>query len=310
MSLSSFRAAVIQSAPVAFDVGGTLVRIAEQAEIAAQRGARLAVWPEAFLGGYPKGSDFGIRLGARSAEGREAFQRYFEAAIEVPGPVIGRLGEIAERHRMEMMIGVVERDGGTLYCTTVLIGSDGILRGKHRKLVPTALERCVWGRGDGSTLMVEDTELGRIGSAICWENYMPLFRASLYAKGVQLYCASTVDDRDVWQSTMRHIAVEGRCFVLSSCQHLRQGDLPSNWSTDFGSEPEDVLIRGGSVIIDPLGEVLAGPIYDEDGVLCAEIDPGALARGRFDLDVSGHYSRGDVFDLTVRESPLGVKFES
>ncbi|MEM6569881.1 MAG: carbon-nitrogen hydrolase family protein [Planctomycetota bacterium] len=293
----------MQSAPVAFDLERTLGRVAERAADAAADGARLAVFPEAFIGGYPKGSDFGIRLGTRSDEGRAAFERYHAGAIEVPGPAVDRLGEIAADHGLEIVIGVVERERGTLYCTALFLGADGALRAKHRKLVPTALERCIWGRGDGSTLSVVDTPLGRIGAAICWENYMPLYRATLFARGVELYCAPTVDDRDVWQATARHIAVEGRCFVLSACQHMRRSDLPSDWKTDAGSAPDDLLIGGGSVIVDPFGEVLAGPVTGEDAVLVADLDPGAITRGRFDLDVSGHYARPDVFDLRVDERP-------
>ena len=293
-----YRAAVIQAAPVALDVDGTLDRVASLTGRAASEGARLVVFPEAFLGGYPKGIDFGIRLGTRSDAGRAAFERYHAAAVEVPGPATERLGAIAAEHGVELVIGVVERDGGTLYCTALFLSADGALRGKHRKLVPTALERCVWGRGDASTLTVVDSPRGRISAAICWENYMPLLRATLYERGVEVYCAPTVDDRDVWQSTMRHVAVEGRCHVLAACQVLRGSDLHA----DLGgaeADPGELLIRGGSVIVDPMGEVLAGPVFEDEAVLVAEIDPGAVVRGRFDLDVSGHYARPDVFDLRV-----------
>lgn len=293
-----FRAAVVQAAPVALDVDATLERVAELTARAARDGARLVVFPEAFLGGYPKGVDFGIRLGTRSDAGRAAFERYHAAAVDVPGPAVDCLGAIAAEHGVELVIGVVERDGGTLYCTALFVGADGSLRGKHRKLVPTALERCVWGRGDASTLTVVDSPRGRISAAICWENYMPLLRATLYARGVEVYCAPTVDDREVWQSTMRHVAVEGRCHVLAACQVLRGADLhPDLGGAD--AAPDELLIRGGSVIVDPMGEVLAGPVHGEEAVLVAEIDPGAVVRGRFDLDVSGHYARPDVFDLRV-----------
>ncbi|MEM9802235.1 MAG: carbon-nitrogen hydrolase family protein [Planctomycetota bacterium] len=293
--------AVVQTAPVLFDAAATVERVASWTEDAAARFAQVVVFPEAFVGGYPKGSDFGIRLGTRSDAGRTAFEQYFDGAIDVPGPETKRLGEIAAEHGVELVVGVVERAGSTLYCTALFIGADGRLRGKHRKLVPTALERCVWGRGDGSTLEVVETPLGRIGAAICWENYMPLLRAALYEKGVELYCAPTVDDRDVWQATLRHIAVEGRCFVLSACQHLRRRDLPEDWATDLADGPDDVLIRGGSAIVDPFGDVVAGPVFGEDALLMASLGPGAITRGRFDLDVTGHYARPDVFDLRVDE---------
>ena len=302
MPNAAYRAAVVQAAPAALDLEGTLERVDELTGRAASEGASLVVFPEAFVGGYPKGVDFGVRLGTRSEAGRAAFERYHAGAVEVPGPAVDRLGGIAARHGVELVIGVVELDGGTLYCTVLFVGPDGELRGKHRKLVPTALERCVWGRGDASTLTVVDSPRGKIGAAICWENYMPLLRAALFERGTEVYCAPTVDDRDVWQATMRHVAVEGRCHVLAACQHMRGRDL----HPDLGGgevAPDEVLIRGGSVIVDPFGEVLAGPVFEEDAVLVAEVDPGAVIRGRFDLDVAGHYARPDVFDLRVLPPP-------
>jgi nitrilase len=194
------------------------------------------------------------------------------------------LGEAARAHGVWLVIGAIERDGGTLYCTVLFFAPDGSLAGKHRKLMPTAMERLIWGFGDGSTLPVIETGFGKIGAVICWENYMPLLRAAMYAKGIQLYCAPTVDDREVWPATMRHIALEGRCFVLSACQ----------WSA---SEK----IGGGSLIVGPLGKVLAGPNYGGECILTAEIDVGETAEGKFDLDVAGHYARPDVFRLEVNE---------
>ena len=291
----AFRAAVVQAAPVRTDTGAyntdaTVAAAEDWIAQAASAGARLVVFPEAYLGGYPKGSDFGIRLGTRSDDGRAAFAQYFAGAIDVPGPEVERLCSAAEAHGVELVMGVIERGGSTLYCTVLYIGADGSLRGKHRKLVPTALERCVWGRGDGSTLLAPETPLGRIGAAICWENYMPLYRMSLYEQGVELYCAPTVDDREVWQATMQHIATEGRSFVFSACQFLD--------STEPGQAP---LIRGGSVIVNPFGQVLAGPVFGEAKVLLADIDPSAVPEGRFDLDVAGHYARPDIFDFRLRE---------
>ena len=176
---------------------------------AARRGANLVVFPEAFVAGYPKGLDFGARLGIRLPEGREDFRRYFESAIDVPGPATEAIGAAASAAAVHLVVGVIERDGGTLYCTALIFGPDGRLLGKHRKLMPTAMERLVWGFGDGSTLPVVDTPLGRLGSVICWENYMPLLRMAMYAKGIQLYCAPTVDDRETWLPTMRHDRARG-----------------------------------------------------------------------------------------------------
>lgn len=292
-------AAVVQAGSCGFDTPATLEKFAARAEEAAGKGAQLAVFPEGFIGGYPKGIDFGARLGSRSAAGRDVFRRYHAGAIALPGPELETMQAAAERAGLYIVAGVIERDGGTLYCTAVFLGPDGAYLGKHRKLMPTALERVVWGCGDGSTMPVLETPLGRMGAAICWENMMPLYRAHLYAQGIQLYCAPTVDEREAWQASMRHIAWEGRCFVLAACQHLRRRDLPADLDCAPGNDPETVLIRGGSVIVSAMGEVLAGPVYEQDAVLTAQLDPGEIARGKYDLDVAGHYARADVFDLRV-----------
>jgi len=300
--MQTFPSAVIQASSIAFDPVRTIDKLASLVADAAGRGAKLVVLPEAFVGGYPKGLDFGARVGTRTSEGRDWFRTYYEGAIDVPGPHTVRLGEIASAHDVYLVTGVIERDGGTLYCTAIFFGPDGTLLGKHRKLMPTAAERLIWGFGDGSMLPVIDTPLGRLGAVICWENYMPMLRMTMYAKGVTLYCAPTVDDRETWLSTMRHIALEGRCFVLSACQFARRRDYPENYPIDAGLAPDAVLIRGGSCIIGPLGEVLAGPTFDGEAILTADIDQRQIARGKYDLDVCGHYARPDVFKLVVNES--------
>jgi nitrilase len=282
--MSPVRVAVVQAGSILFDSDATLAKAEALVAEAAGDGARLLVFPEAFIGGYPKGADFGARVGSRTPEGRKLFRRYFEDAIDVPGPATARLGEAAKAHGVWLAIGVIERDLGTLYCTVLFFAPDGTLAGKHRKLMPTAMERLIWGFGDGTTLPVIETGFGRMGAVICWENYMPLLRAAMYAKGIQLYCAPTVDDRDVWPVTMRHIALEGRCFVLSACQYS-------------ASEK----IGGGSLIVGPLGKVLAGPNTEGECILSADIDVGEIAEGKFDLDVAGHYARPDVFRLEVNE---------
>jgi nitrilase len=210
-----------------------------------------------------------------------------------------------------LVIGVIEREGGTLYCTVLFFSPEGILAAKHRKLMPTAMERLIWGFGDGSTLPVLATPVGRIGAVICWENYMPLLRAAMYAKGVQVYCAPTVDDRDTWVPTMRHIAMEGRCFVLSACQFVRREAYPDDYQPMQGNDPQTVMIRGGGVIVNPLGQVLAGPCYDGESILTAEVDLGVIAEGKYDLDTTGHYARPDVFRLEVNERAApAVDFKS
>ncbi len=298
------RAAVVQAAPVLFDTPRSLQKLAALASEAAGQGAELVVFPEAFIGGYLKGHDFGVSLGIRTPDGREEFRRLFESAVTVPGPACDSIGSVARDHAIHIVVGVIERDGGTLYCSALIFGPDGQLIGKHRKLMPTAMERVIWGSGDGSTLPVVTTKLGRIGSVICWENYMPLLRTAMYAKGVELYCAVTVDDRETWLPTVRHIALEGRCFVLSACQFLERTDLPAGYPTERFPASQDELIRGGSCIVGPLGDVLAGPRYGEQCVLVADLDRAQLARAKFDFDVVGHYSRPDVFRLEVNEQPM------
>lgn len=300
------RVAVVQAAPLVFDTGRTLAKLHDLTAEAASRGARLAAFPEAFVSAYPKGLGFGARIGSRSPEGRDEFRRYFDSSIEVPGPATETIGQAARRHRLYLVVGVIERDGGTLYCTALFFGPDGALLGKHRKLMPTALERLVWGQGDGSTLTVLDTEIGKLGAVICWENYMPLLRMAMYAQGVQLYCAPTVDDRDTWLPTMRHVALEGRCFVLSACQYLTRADCPADYAAIQGDDPHTVLIRGGSCIVGPLGEVLAGPHFGGEAVLTADLDRNEITRARLDFDAAGHYARPDVFRLHVNTRPTQV----
>jgi len=297
------RAAVVQAAPVSFDRERTLEKVRALAADAAREGVQLAVFPEAFVSAYPKGLDFGARVGMRAPEGREDFRRYYDSAVDVPGPAVDFLGEVAAENRLHLVIGVIERDGGTLYCTVLTFGPDGSYLGKHRKLMPTALERLVWGFGDGSTLPVFDTDIGRIGSVICWENYMPALRMTMYEKGVQLYCAPTADDRDTWLATMQHVALEGRCFVLSCNQYTTRGDFPEAYAAVQGDDPETVISRGGSCIVGPLGKVLAGPHFDGEMILTADLDLDDIARGKYDFDVTGHYARPDIFRLLVNESP-------
>jgi nitrilase len=294
------RATVVQAASVAFDLERTLDRVAALAAEASAGGAQLVVFPEAFVSGYPKGADFGAVVGRRSAEGRDWFRRYHDSSVDIPGPAAERLSEVARSNAIHLVIGVIERAAGTLYCTVLFIGPDGRLLGKHRKLMPTAMERLIWGFGDGSTIKVVRTPIGRIGAVICWENYMPQLRLAMYSQGIELYCAPTVDDRESWLPTMRHIAFEGRCFVLSANQFARRADYPDDYPVE-ASNPEAVLIAGGSCIIDPLGNVLAGPARGGEALISADLDLREIPRGKFDLDVVGHYARPDVFRLTVDE---------
>ena len=296
--------AVVQAGSIPFDTEACVDKAVRLTADAAATGARVVLFPEAFIAGYPKGLSFGLVVGARDPVGREEFRLYLDAAIEVPGVHTLRLGEAAAAAGVYLVIGVIERELGTCYCTVLFFGPDGSLLGKHRKLMPTALERMIWGFGDGSTLTVVDSPYGRIGSVICWENYMPMLRMAMYAKNVALYCAPTADDRDTWLPSMRHVALEGRCFVLSACQFLRKRDFPDTVRVSLGDSPDAVLMRGGSAIVGPLGNVLAGPNFEGETILTAELDLGDVGRGKFDFDVAGHYSRPDVFRLIVNEEAM------
>ncbi len=303
------RAAVVQAAPVIMDREATLEKTVGLIGAAAAEGALLILFPEAFIPAYPWGLRFGTRVGGRTVEGRKAWARYWANAVEVPGPATEAIGQAARRAQAYVAIGVIERDQtysrGTVYCTLLYFGPDGRLLAKHRKLMPTAAERYIWGGGDGSTLPVLDTPHGRLGGLICWENYMPLARMSMYAKGVELYLAPTADSRDTWQATIRHIACEGRCFVLSCCQFVTREMYPVDLEVlDELSEAPEVLSRGGSAIVGPLGDYLAGPLLGQEGILTADLDLGQVIQGKFDFDVAGHYARPDVFRLLVNEQPM------
>ena len=299
----TIKVAVVQAAPVAFNRERTLEKVHALAGEAARKDARLVLFPEAFVSAYPRGLDFGAVVGSRSQEGREDFRRYWESSVDVPGPAVDQLGRTARTNSIYLVVGVVERDRGTLYCSVLFFAPDGGFLGKHRKIMPTGSERLVWGFGDGSTMPVFDTPWGKIGAVICWENYLPLMRAAMYGKGIEIYCAPTADARDSWVASMRHIAVEGRCFVLSCNQFNRRRDFPPDYHSAFGEDPDAVICRGGSCIVDPFGDFLAGPNMESEEILIAEIDHAQIVRGKYDLDVVGHYARPDIFQLHVDERP-------
>jgi len=269
----------------------------------------LILFPEAFIPAYPRGLTFGNVIGNRSPEGRKIWQRYWENSVDIPGPATEFLTEIVKELGVYLGIGVIERDNqfsrGTLYCTLLYFGPDGQILGKHRKIKPTAAERLIWGEGDGSTLTVIDTEIGKIGGLICWENYMPLARMALYGKGVEIYLAPTADHRERWQATMRHIALEGRCFVLGCNQFVTKDMYPNDLEElEMLENQPEIMCRGGSVIISPSGNVLAGPLYDKEGILYENLDLSEVIQSKLDFDVVGHYSRPDIFQLLVNETPL------
>ena len=294
--------ACAQLEPVILDRDATIEKLAAGAAEIAARGARLAVFPEAFIPAYPS-STWARALAGWAEEGaKEAFALLAREAVEIPGPAERRLGEIAREHELWLVTGVTERDParpGTLYNSLLYHSPEGELALKHRKLVPTNHERLVWGPGDGGGLRALDTPIGRLGGLICWENYMPLARFALYESGVELYIASTADDGEAWQSTLVHIARESRAFVISPSHFQRASAYPDDFPLRKLLEGHDVIGRGGSAVLGPDGSYLAGPLYDEEGVLYAELDPARLDAERQRFDAAGHYNRPDVLRLDV-----------
>ena len=306
--ISPVRVAAVQAAACPFDTNRAVEMVCSMTAEAAKEGSRLILFPEAYVGGYPWGLAFGTAVGGRSEVGRRVFGRYWESAIDVPGPEVERMCQVAGDFGVWLCVGVIERDStystGTLFCTLLYFGPNGELLGKHRKLKPTAAERLIWGEGDGSTLTTVETDFGRVGGLICWENYMPLARMTMYGKGVKIYLAPTADSRDRWQSTLQHIALEGRCFVLGCNQYVTRDMYPKDLAIadELDVWPE-TLSAGGTAIYGPLGEVLGEPLWDQAGIVYADLDMRSIHRSRFDFDVTGHYARPDVFRLIVDESP-------
>lgn len=287
--------ALIQAASVLFSLDATIDKAACLTREAVENGAQLVLFPEAFVGGYPRGMSFGTVVGSRSPQGREQWLDYYRNTLVMGSPAMDRLGAIARESAVYLAMGAVERDaqGNTLYCSILYFSPAGQLLGRHRKLRPTAAERIIWGEGDGKDLNVLDSPLGRVGGLICWENYMPLARMVLYEQNVQLYLAPTADRRDSWQATLRHIACEGRCYVLGCNQFVTKDMYPEKYREELRSQPE-VLCRGGSVAVGPLGEVIAGPLWDEEGIIYADIDLDEVVKSKLDFDVVGHYGwRGE-----------------
>jgi nitrilase len=304
------KSAVVQAAPILFNRDATAAKTVALIKEAAREGAKLILFPEAFIPAYPRGLSFGAVVGSRSTKGRELWQLYWDNSVAVPGPVTKALGKATKETGTYAAVGVVEQDahtGGTLYCTLLYFGPDGKLLGKHRKLKPTGTERIIWGEGDGTTLTVLDTAIGKIGGLICWENYMPLARMAMYRHGVDIYLAPTADARDTWQAAVVHIACEGRCFVLGCNQFVTKDMYPDDLPgiEELANQP-GIMCRGGSVIVSPLGNVLAGPLFDREGILYAPLDMGEVIRSRMDFDVSGHYGRPDVFRLEINNQPAPI----
>jgi nitrilase len=295
--------ACVQAEPVILDRDSTIEKLATLAAEAASQGARMLVFPEAFIPVYPSSHWARALAGWAEPGAKEAFALLARESLEVPGEAAERIGEIARDHEVWLVTGVTERDPaqpGTLYNTLLYHAPDGSLALKHRKLVPTNHERLIWGQGDGGGLRAIETDVGRIGGLICWENYMPLARFSLYESGIEIYVAPTADDGDAWQSTLIHIARESRAFVISPSHFQRASSYPSDFPLVKLLGGVDVIGRGGSAILAPDGSYLSGPLYDEEGILYAELDPARLDEERQRFDPAGHYHRPDVFSLRVR----------
>ena len=297
------KVACIQAEPVVLDREATIDKLERLAAEAAGHGAQLLVFPEAFVPAYPSSLWARALAGWSQPGAKEAFALLARESVAVPGPATDRIGAAAREHGVWIVTGVTEVDPArpaTLYNTLLYHAPDGSLAGKHRKLVPTNHERLVWGQGDGEGLRALATPLGRLGGLICWENYMPLARFALYESGVEIYVASTADDSDAWQATLVHIARESRAFVVSPCHFQRASAYPDDFPLAAELDGVDILGRGGSAILGPDGAYLAGPLYDEEGILYAELDPARLYEERQRFDPAGHYHRPDVLGLTVR----------
>lgn len=302
--MSTFIASAVQAAPVFFDKEKTIQKIGDLISDASTVKSKLILFPEVFIPGYPRGLIFGTSVGGRAPEGRDLFLRYWENAIEVPGKETAQIAAWAKGAKSYVAIGVTEKDkiSDTIYCTLLYFSPDGQLLHRHRKIKPTAAERIIWGEGDGTDLNVLDTSIGKLGGLICWENYMPLARCAFYEQGIEIYVAPTADCRDSWQATLGHIACEGRCFVIGCNQYLTKEHYPPDLQALIKDDHPSLPSTGGSVIVSPLGKILAGPLYDKEGIVSAEIDYNDIIRGKMDFDVIGHYARPDVFSYSWRKA--------
>lgn len=295
---------VVQDSPVFFDKAKTLNKIEALVSKYAQDGCNLLVFPESFIPGYPRGFSFGAKVGSRTDEGRKLYQEYRDNSVDLESDDLKFLEKIAKANNTYLVIGATEKvdETGSLFCSMIYISPEKGLLGVHRKIKPTGSERLIWGEAAGESLTTFQTKVGKLGGLICWENYMPLARMAMFQKGVEIYIAPTADSRETWLSTMRHIALEGRCFVLGCNQYFTKSMYPEKYQSLLDGEPEEIC-PGGSVIISPMGKVLAGPLLNESGVLIAELELDEIAQSKFDFDVIGHYARNDIFEFRVKNQP-------
>ncbi|GAB3996469.1 carbon-nitrogen hydrolase family protein [Spirosoma daeguense] len=297
----SIKVAVVQAPPVFFDIQKTIDKLEAYVLESARQGCQLILFPESFIPGYPRKFTFGAKVGLRTDPGRDLYLRYWQNSLQLPSPELSRIEQIARDNDVFLAIGVTERDAlhGSLYCTLIYVSPTEGYLGKHQKIKPTGVERLIWGEGSGKdSLRVFDTYLGRIGGLICWENYMPLARMSIYQQFPQIYLAPTADARPTWSATLQHIACEGRCYVLGCNQFFQRSDYPEEYQ-QFLDKDEIIVSRGGSAIVSPQGEFLAGPLWDKEGILMAELNLDNVMKSKLDFDVVGHYTRPDLFDLNT-----------
>jgi nitrilase len=295
---------LVQEGPVFFDKEKTIEKLKKIVLKYAAEGCQLIVFPESFIPGYPRGLSFGATVGNRTDEGRKMYAEYHKNSFDVGGKELKMLEELSKSQRVYLVVGVTEKQNsnGSLYCSMLYISPKTGLMGVHRKIKPTGSERIVWGEADGQSLVSFDTGIGKLGGLICWENYMPLARAAMYKQAVEIYIAPTADQRESWTSTMRHIALEGRCFVLGCNQYFEKAMYPEAYRSFVADGPE-ILCRGGSIIVSPSGKVIAGPLFDAPGTLQAEIDLDEIILSKLDFDPVGHYARNDIFDFKVLNQP-------
>lgn len=298
------RIALIQAAPVMFDKEKTLEKAVGLIKQAKEHGAEMIVFPESYIPCYPYGMTFGFTVGARTENGRKNWKRYYENSVVVPGHVTDALGQAAKEAEAYVSIGITERDevNATLYCTNLIFSPQGKLVSKHRKLKPTGAERYIWGDGYEGYFPTVDTPWGVAGSLICWENYMPLARVALYEKGVSLYLAPNTNDNPEWQDTIRHIAIEGHCYVINVNQYMTREMYPKdlNDREEIEKLPKEVC-TGGSCVIDPYGHYVTEPVWNKEEVIYADLDMEKVFMSRMEFDGVGHYSRPDVLELIVHE---------
>ena len=301
---------LIQDSPVFFDKEQTLQKVEELTTKYAQEGSQLIVFPESFVPGYPRGFIFGTKVGSRTEAGRDLYATYYENSFNLETD-LARIEKLAKEQGVYLVLGVTEQQSqhGSLYCSMLYISPAKGLLGVHRKIKPTGFERIIWGEAGGEDLVTFDTAIGKLGGLICWENYMPLARMAMYEQGVQLYIAPTADARDSWTATMQHIALEGRCYVLGCNQFFTKSMYTPAYQELAKDEPE-LMCRGGSVIVAPNGQLIAGPLYDKAGALTVELDLNEITRAKLDFDPIGHYARPDIFRFEVNGQPKSWKSDN